>query len=161
MHPASFTAGQSHTADRDEGDDELAIFGGRTMLVTPKPSTDYIPFSPTEVSVDYSTGPMTEIPIQGQSSQRLQQSSGCIPGPSSSYHGHPTSERVVGLPLEWENLYREIPGPSYSYDTGAVYTPQIIPGIDHRQRGIMLEDRWSSFMHHCTVPSNHAPRPPG
>ncbi|EGO23497.1 hypothetical protein SERLADRAFT_408878 [Serpula lacrymans var. lacrymans S7.9] len=155
MHPAAFTTGQSHTADHDERDDELAIFGGRTMLVTPKPSTDYIPFSPTEVSVDYSTGPMNEIPIQGQAHE-LQQSSGCIPVPSSSYHGHPTSERVVGLPLEWENLYPEIPGPSHSYDTGAVYN-QAIPGIDHRQRGIMLEDRWSSFMHHCTVPSNHAP----
>jgi hypothetical protein len=55
----------------------------------------------------------------------------------------------LGLPLEFEGLYREVSGPQYPR-APSLYSPQ-----QGQQNGLMLEDRWSSFMHNMTLPPEH------
>ncbi|KAF8842829.1 hypothetical protein BDN67DRAFT_925562 [Paxillus ammoniavirescens] len=71
---------------------------------------------------------------------------------------------AIALPLQWESLYREIPEPSHAGPGGAS-TSSVHPFHNPPQRGhenIMVQDRWSSFMHNPSAPqmSSHPPRHP-
>jgi hypothetical protein len=54
------------------------------------------------------------------------------------------------IPSNWEGLYREIPESSY-YGVGMAYSNPTVGPTNPPGEGVMLEDRWSSFMHHYAV----------
>lgn len=130
-------------------DDELAIFGGRTRLVAPKRSFERLP----------TTTPSVVRPAAAESGLARDHSS----GRSQSYvhnrghtqrHSHAPLAEVThpaDLSIGWEGLYREIPEPSYGSgtgDSGAMHTANSLG------EGFMLDDRWSSFMHHYGILSD-------
>jgi hypothetical protein len=130
--------------------DELAIFGGRTGLVMPKRQLDVT--TPAEPSSGIRLPsipnllhpPPTEVirPSVSNLSYRSDLQ------PQSYVVNDATS---AGLPLNWEGLYREIPEPSYSYGPGTNYSNSAAGPADPPADSVMLEDRWSSFMHHYTM----------
>jgi len=132
--------------------DELAIFGGRTGLVMPQRqlnvATPAEPSSgirlpsipnllhppPTEVMRPSVSHPSCRSDLQPQ-----------------SYVVNEATSTSTGLSLNWEGLYREIPEPSYSYGPGTNYSDAAAGPANLPTDGVMLEDRWSSFMHHYAM----------
>ncbi|KIJ63650.1 hypothetical protein HYDPIDRAFT_113150 [Hydnomerulius pinastri MD-312] len=134
-------SGDSHSEP-----DELEVFGGRTLLVTPSKSLICAP----TLDMRFSSAPSL-----ASSSKPTQTLPPAVARPQldsiTEAHGEPR-EGALGLPLEWESLYREIPGPSHvgPYGGASAYP---LHASQNGDENIMLEDRWSSFMHDPPAPS--------
>lgn len=124
--------------------DELAIFGGRTGLVMPKRSLNVIGSGATSSSIRLPSIPNLLHPSPTE-----------VLPPSVPHHAYrsetqPQSVHVVNdttlPPMNWEGLYREIPESTY-YGPGTAYSNAAASPVNPPGEGVMLEDRWSSFMH--------------
>jgi hypothetical protein len=69
------------------------------------------------------------------------------PQPQSIYVTNNPMSMSTDIPLNWEGLYCEIPKLSY-YRVGVAYSNPAAGPTNILGEGVMLEDRWSSFMHH-------------
>lgn len=137
---------------RVEPYDELAIFGGRTGLVLPKRTP-----SSTSAASSSSVLQMPSIPpvpklVHRSSSDAATPTGITFPGiaqPQQMYFIEDEDYSAsAGLPTNWEGLYREVPDVSYSYGpTASTYTNAVVGPANPPGEGVMLEDRWSSFMH--------------
>lgn len=125
--------------------DELAIFGGRAGLVMPTRSSQPSSNLSTPEPIRIPSIPNLHPPPQTNSrsgdfyspdDQILQDLFREQPPPTSG-----------GLPSNWENLYREIPEPSFSHGFGNTHMDTGAVPRNSLGEGVMLEDRWSSFMH--------------
>ncbi|KAF9233911.1 hypothetical protein BU15DRAFT_90182 [Melanogaster broomeanus] len=120
--------------------DDMEMYGGRTMLVPPsKPfiraRTQDTHF-PAEASLASSSKYMHSL-----------HASAIHPALAKIAASEGERQGVVGLPLEWESLYGDIPGPSHVSPQGA---SSVLPFHSPTQQGAqadVLEDRWSSYMH--------------
>jgi hypothetical protein len=141
-----------------ESYDELAIFGGRTGLVLPKRPFNTITPAATPSGIRLPSIPNLIHPSPAEViSPSIPHPSYRDPQPQSAYVVNDTTSRSAGLPSNWEGLHREIPESSY-YGPGTTYSdpragPANLPG-----EGVMLEDRWSSFMHHYAMMGDVQPR---
>lgn len=147
LQQASYLPSSANSGPQDEPD-ELEMFGGRTMLVRTSPK-------PVSRSFKGKMPPSMQLPSFTSTGNNAQY-------PRAHHHTHFTSmsgiqdaggynvgDAALGLPPEFEGLYREIAGPQYSR-TPSLYSPQ-----QGQQSSLMLEDRWSSFMHNATLPPGH------
>ena len=132
--------------------DEIAIFAGRTGLVKPKHSFDVVsPVEPPSGIRLPSIPNLLHPPLAGIVPPPVSHSSyRSDPNPQSAYIANDTTTTSADLPLNWEGLYREIPSPSYHYGTEGTY-PDTAGPTNAPTEGVMLEDRWSSFMHHYAM----------
>ncbi|KAG2136039.1 fungal-specific transcription factor domain-containing protein [Suillus clintonianus] len=133
------------SSESEDEPDELEVFGGRTILVTK---------SCKQVSRT------SQLPIQLASSTATQNKP---PNQRDNYQSHlnipsvpegvdyTLEEGTVGLP-ELELLHREVSGPLYSRSPCApsLYGPQ-----QGQQGDLVLEDRWSSFVHNASLPPGY------
>ena len=134
-----------------ESFDELAIFGGRTGLVLPKRplniATSIMP--PSGIRLPSIPNLLHPAPAGAVSPSVSHPPYRSDPLPQSVYSVNDTTSLSAEIPSNWEGLYREIPESSY-YGPGSAYSdaagPANPPGDD-----LMLEDRWSSFMHHYAM----------
>lgn len=144
MNLDEFRPGYPHV----EPYDELAMFGGRTGLVLPKRA------SPAPTSILPPTRRQPAIPNIPPPSLTAPNSlvipDNLFRNNTRALHDLFADETLTtfeSLPPNWENLYREIPEPSYSYGMGNSF-PNAPQGLANPPGdGVMLEDRWSSFMH--------------
>jgi len=136
-----------------ESYDELEIFGGRTGLVMPKRALDGItPAGPSSGIRLPSIPNLLHPPSNEVISSVSQPPYRSDPEPQSVYvSSHATSSTSAGSPLNWEGLYREIPDSPYSYAQGINYSNTTAGPVNSPAEGIMLEDRWSSFMQHYAL----------
>ncbi|KAH7910916.1 hypothetical protein BJ138DRAFT_49320 [Hygrophoropsis aurantiaca] len=154
-HQTAFTGNASFTSPSEEPDEELAIFGGRTMLVTNSKSPPESALDPTRLArSSVERGSSQSFPIQQHPASIIPQAQA---GPSQPPR-YTTSEGSIGMPVEWENLYREIPGPEGPQGTHTLYGS--IQRLEHPAGGAVLEDRWSCFMHDSAAPADRALPPP-
>ncbi|KAF9224781.1 hypothetical protein BS17DRAFT_49346 [Gyrodon lividus] len=133
----------------------LEVFGGRTTLVTPPKRL----IGPPTLDSQFSPGASLA------SSSHYMHS---LPAPVI----HPPLAKItesdevpdhsaIALPLEWEGLYREIPGPSHAGPHRATGVHPIHNPPQRNHENIILEDRWSSFMHNPSAPQMQmSSRPP-
>ena len=124
--------------------DELAIFGGRAGLVMPKHSSQPSTKDTPEIIR------IPTIPNLNQPPQSDSRSGGVYPLDDHILQD-PFKEQLLStsdsLPSNWENLYREISEPSFSHGLGnTCMNAGAAPRSSHGEL-VMLEDRWSSFMH--------------
>jgi hypothetical protein len=123
--------------------DELAIFGGRTGLVMPKRT-----FNAKGSGAASSSIRLPSIP------NLLHPSPTEMLPPSVPHHAYRSETQLQSVhvndatstPVNWEGLYREIPESSY-YGHGTAYSNAAAGPANPPGEGVMLEDRWSSFMH--------------
>jgi hypothetical protein len=134
--------------------DELAIFRGRTGLVMPKrpleASTSALP--PSNIRLPSIPNLLHPAPAEVISPSDPRPSYRSDPQHQPVYVADTISSTSAGLPLNWEGLYREIPESTYSYGPGPTYSYAAAAGPTNQSAGdMMLEDRWSSFMHHYAM----------
>lgn len=134
-------SGQPH----NEPYDELAIFGGRAGLVMPKHSSQSSSTKGTTEPIRIPTIPNLNQPPQSDSG------SGGVYPPDDQILQDLLKEQPLSasdsLPSNWENLYREVSEPTFSHGLGnAFMNTGAAPRSSHGEF-VMLEDRWSSFMH--------------
>lgn len=132
--------------------DELAMFGGRTGLVLPKRplASNKVPFMNS--TRDFQ---ITSIPSSSQSRSAAVMAPQAVSNDpyQSHFQIHPSifgdelPPHGSNLPTDWEGLYREIPEPSYSFGSGTGYSDTMVGLANPPGEGVMLEDRWTSFMH--------------
>jgi len=126
--------------------DELDLFGGRTMLLT----------TPLKQTSQSSRGkiPPTQLPITPSGYHPRYQQAPHHPHPSSVQNvGYNFGDAALGLPAEYEGLYREVSRPQYPQGS-------LLYGTPGQQGNLVLDDRWSSFMHNTALAPGHVtPQP--
>ncbi|KAF9467158.1 hypothetical protein BDZ94DRAFT_1305645 [Collybia nuda] len=140
-------------------DDELSIFGGKTRLVNPQ-QFPVSPFMAPGVPQLKSA-----LPARNQTAFAHEQFPGHLQQiTASENHARSSSNYLDNLQATfadlsggWDGLFHEVPGPSYGLSTN---TNPTYP-VQQSGNGIMLDDRWSSFMHNYSIlaesgqPANH------
>ncbi|KAF8077998.1 hypothetical protein FPV67DRAFT_26495 [Lyophyllum atratum] len=125
-------------------DDELAIFGGRTRLVSTLPSLA-LPSSKAKSNARTIQQPLRPAcPTEQQFSLDgvLHQNS-----PLADRHLGNLQATFADLSGGWDGLFHEVPQPSHGFP-GNPGSPYPAAGLGE---GVMLDDRWSSFMHHYSI----------
>ncbi|KAG1737479.1 uncharacterized protein EDB91DRAFT_1055029 [Suillus paluster] len=139
-------ASHMRTSESEDEPDELEVFGGRTILVTT--SGKQVSRSP-QLPIQLANSTVTQ---NNPSTQRGNHQSHVtsFPGVREGVD-YALGGGAVGLP-ELEVLHREISGPIYSRSSSA---PSLYGPPQGQQSGLMLEDRWSSFVHDASLPPGY------
>lgn len=143
LQQASYLPSSKNSEPQDEPD-ELEVFAGRTMLVRTS-SKQVSRSSQGNVSIQL---PGSTSTASNPQYQRTHHHSHFNSIPEIREEGdYNLADGTLGLPPEFEGLYREIAGP-YSR------IPSLYGPIQGQQSNLMLDDKWTSFMHH-SLPSEH------
>jgi len=153
MREKTLQSRQSNTDDakpgypRIEPYDELAIFIGRMGLVLPKRPVN----ARTSVTLP-SAIRLPSIPNLLRPHEETSPSLSHYPHRSAAQPGYVGSDSIstsTAFPLNWESLHREIPESTY-YGSGTTHSDTTVSPVNP-PGDAMLEDRWSSFMHHYAM----------
>jgi hypothetical protein len=143
-----FQARHEPVLSETQPDDELSIFGGKTRLVNPQQR----PASPTIAPLTSQPKPVGLTTNQGAFDQyfREHHQQPALPESAGSHSGNYLDNlqaTFADLSGGWDGLFHEVPGPSYGLATNSnpTYPPQ------QSGDGVMLDDRWSSFMHNYSI----------
>ncbi|KAG0698323.1 hypothetical protein DFH29DRAFT_941690 [Suillus ampliporus] len=136
----------SRTPESEDEPDELEVFGGRTILVT-RSSKQVLRSSQLPIQLASSTATRNNPSNQRENHQSH------FTGIMDVREGvdYALGGGAVGLP-GLEALHREISGTLYSRSPSA---PSLYGPPQEQQGGLMLEDRWSSFVHNASLPPGY------
>lgn len=129
-------------------DDELSIFGGKTRLVGRHGSSASLTIAPATPQ----SQPIH--PTRNQTTLNQRQFTGpqqaMVPETHATYPSNYLDNlraTFADLSGGWDGLFHEVPGPSSGFATNSN------PAYPAQQTGdaVMLDDRWSSFMHSYSI----------